>query len=270
MADQSVRSGDIFNRPVELIDPDPDNCRDIDSEVARADIEEIALSILKRGFDVDRALLVRKVGARWIVTDGHKRRRAVLRAIELGASIKLVPCRSEAQGTDEETRALLRLRAPGRELTPLEAVIDIKRLLGWNWTKEAIAEKLGKKTDWIDRCLELAGAPLVVRDAVKAGLAPTVGRSIARIARTTGADAGELVTKVNDHAVARGKTRATTQDFDAVVKPRTEPVSINSLAIAAVLAWEASGDPDRGATMAALRDHIGAATLDAMRVKLAA
>src|ERR1700734_893171 len=158
-----VRTGDIFARDIYTIDPDPDNTRDVTSEIARADIEEIAAAMVARGFDAGREILIRaKPGGRWMVTDGHKRRLAFLRAIELGASMRLIPTRSEPKIFTEEDRAIIRLRTPGRELSPVEAIVDIRRLFGWNWTPEAICERLGKKKDWLKRGMDLAGAPFEI------------------------------------------------------------------------------------------------------------
>lgn len=231
MAQESVRVADIFARPIELIDPDPFNSRDIDSPVAREDIEEIARSILTRGFDPDRALLVRKLpSGRWMVTDGHKRRRAVLRAIELGAKIATVPCRSEERGTNDEARAILRLRAPGRELSPLEAATDIRRLMGWGWSDAKIAAELGKKPDWIARCLDLAAAPIEVRAAVRdQQISPTEAR---RVVKEHGSNAGAIIARSVDHARTEGRSRARPRDIAAVMKPRTDPVSLPTLVVA--------------------------------------
>lgn len=268
MPQASVRVADIFARPIELIDADPENSRDIDSPVARADIEEIAQSILSRGFDPDRAILVRKNGERWTVTDGHKRRMATLRAIELGAEITSIPCRSEPQGTNEADRAILRLRAPGRELSPLEAAIDIKRLTAWGWTDAKIAERLGKKPDWIARCLELASAPLEVRRAVRDNqISPT---EATRVVRRHGTEAGTVIKAATAHARSEGRERARPRDVEAVTKPRTEPVSLCSLAVATILAWESGDSAELGAALSALANRLGPATLGAARGRLAA
>lgn len=238
-----VNLANIVGRSIDMIDADPENSRDMQSPTTLADIEEIARSILSRGFDPDRAILVRsRPGGRYMVTDGNKRRAAFLRARELGAKIELIATRSEIQGTNEETRAVLRLRAPGRELSPLEAVIDINRLLGWHWSKEKIAEQLGKNPDWIDRCLDLAAAPHEIREAVRTQeIAPTEARKLAREA-----DPVNALRTVREHANAAGRTRIRTRDVDAVMKPRTEGVSLCTLATIAVRAYrDWNGDPGR-------------------------
>lgn len=256
---EAIRSGDIFDRDINLIDPDPDNPRDVTSPVAITDIEEIAHSILTRGFDLDRAILVRKKpDGRWMVTDGHKRRIAFLRAIELGASLRGIPCRSERVGTDNEDRAIFRLRAPGREFSPLEASVDIKRLLAWGWTEKAITEKLGKQKDpgWVKRCLELAGAEPEVRQAVRDDkIAPT---EALRVIRKHGANAGPVIEAAAKQARSEGRERVRPRDVNAVTKPRTEPVSLCSLAMAVVKAWEDSSDTlDFQMAMEALKRHLG-------------
>lgn len=261
MAEAAVRSGDIFDRDVSLIDPDPDNTRDIDSPVARADIETIALSIVARGYDADQEILVRrKRDGRWMVTDGHKRRLAYLRALELGAVLRGIPCRSEKQGTNDEDRAIIRLRAPGRRLSPLEAVVDIKRLLGWNWTKEDIAAKLGESIAWVNSCLDLAAAAPDVRQSVRDDkIAPT---EALKVVRRHGPEAGTVIRKAVEHARGEGRERARPRDVAAVEKPRSEPISVCSLATAAVKAWRNSEEHLDGqrafrVAMEALEAHLG-------------
>lgn len=259
MAETAVRSGDIFDRDINLIDPDPDNPRDVTSPQAVADIEEIAYSILVRGFDLDRAILVRKkTNGRWMVTDGHKRRIAFLRALELGADLRGIPSRSERLGTDNEDRAILRLRSPGREFTPLEASVDIKRLLGWGWTEKAITEKLGKQKDpdWVRRCLDLAGAEPEVRQAVRED--KIAATEAIKIVRKHGEAAPRVTQDAIEHARARGKNRATSRDIEAVTKPREVPISLCTLAMAAVAAWRDSPETlDFQLAMEALEQHLG-------------
>jgi len=267
MANDAVRVADIFARDISLIDPDPDNCRDIESPQALADIEEIALSIMTRGFDADRAILVRKTSnGRWMVTDGHKRHRATLRAIELGAEIRAIPCRSEEKGTNEQDRAILRLRQPGRELTALEAAIDIKRLMGWGWSDVKIAERLGKKPDWVGRCLELAGAPIEVRQAVRDEQISAT--EAIKVVRLNGAAAGEVITKAVERAHGEGRTRARPRDIEAVTKSRVEAPSLCGVAVTVVMAWESGSAAELDAALGALAGCIGNATLEAARLKL--
>lgn len=277
MAQDAVRVADIFARDIALIDPDPDNTRDIDSQRDRDDIEKIALSILHRGFDPDQAILVRKSGDRWMVTDGHKRRRAYLRALELGALLQGIPTRSEPKGFDEEKRALYRLRRQGRELSPLEAVIDIQRLLGWGWSTKKIAERLGEKPDWVDRCLELAGAPREVREAVREEkISPTLAVNTLR--QHGQKEGAKLVAAAIEEGGGRARPRHVREVVEREEKPRTEPPSLCSLATKAILTWDAwiadieisDVDPALRAAMEAMRERIGMAAMDAAKLREAA
>lgn len=255
-------SGDIFIRDIALIDPDPLNTRDMTSQVAIDDIERIAREMVERGFDAGQEVLVRsKPGGRFMVTDGHKRRLAFIRALELGASMPGIPTQSEKVGTNDEDRAIIRLRAPGRRLSPAEAVIDIKRLIGWNWTPQEIADRLGEKLFWVESCLELAETPFEVREAVRTGKVATT--EALRAVHDHKEDAPRVTRAAVEHAAARGKTRATGRDFRAVApKARTEAVSLDALARKAVHEWRES--MAKGATvdamdkaMEALEQHLG-------------
>lgn len=237
MTDESVRVGDIFSRPLDLIDPDPKN-RSTETPRARAWIEEIAAGIVARGFDTDRAILVRKQrNGRWMVTDGHMRLAAAFLAVKMGADIKGIPCRSEPQGTTEEDRAIMRLRVPGLAPTPLEASDDIKRLMSYGWTKATIAEKLGKSESWVTSCLDIAGTAPEVRKAATENKMSTT--EILKVVRSHGDDAAAVIDKAHAHAQKRGKTRATAPDVAAVTKPRVEPRSVCSVAAVASAAWDA-------------------------------
>lgn len=54
------------------------------------------------------------------------------------------------------------------------------------------------------------------------------------------------------------------------VGARTEPASLCSLAVAAVIAWESGDRAELDAALDSLARHIGAATLDAARRRVAA
>lgn len=255
-------SGDIFIRDIALIDPDPLNTRDMTSQVAIDDIERIAREMLVRGFDAGQEILVRsKPGGRYMVTDGHKRRLAFIRALELGASMPGIPTQSEKVGTNDEDRAIIRLRAPGRRLSPTEAVIDIKRLIGWNWSPQEIADRLGEKLFWVESCLELAETPFEVREAVRTGKVATT--EALRAVHDHKENAPRVTRAAVEHAAARGSPRATGRDFRAVApKARTEAVSLCSLSMAVVIAWdnwetEVALPPNLGRAILALKQHLG-------------
>jgi ParB-like chromosome segregation protein Spo0J len=270
MTEDSVRVGDIFARPLDLIDPDPNN-RSTETPYARAHIAEIAASMVARGFDTDRAILVRKQrNGRWMVTDGHMRLAAAFLAVEMGANIKGIPCRSEAQGTTEEDRAILRLRDPGLAPTQLEAAEDIKRLMTWGWTRAKIALKLGKSESWVASCLDIAGTTIEIRQAVTENKVATT--EALKIVREHGDDAGAVIEKAHANAVARGKKTATAKDVKAVTERpapvRTDPPSLLSFAVAVVLAWEGGITSELDGALDQLAGHIGGAVLDAAREKM--
>lgn len=251
-----TRVADIFAYPPDAIMVDPDfNPRDMTAPDTLAWIDEIAFSIKERGFDPDRPLLGRKAGASFIVTDGHCRLAAIRKLLDAGEPILGVPCRSEPQGTSREDRQLLSLRAPGKALTPLESAVAIKRLISWGWATDKIAAHLGKSTSWVTGCLDLAGAPKPLRDAVRNG--EIAATEATRITRNDPDPVGTLE-RAKDHARAAGRERIKPRDVEAVTKPRTEAVSLCTLALAAVRAWREGDDAlDFQMAMEALEKHFG-------------
>jgi hypothetical protein len=79
-----------------------------------------------------------------------------------------------------------------------------------------------------------------------------------------------IIQDAKDHARADGRERVRPRDVEAVTKPREEPISVCSLSVAAVLAWETGDSDELDAALKALADRIGAAVLDAARQKVAA
>lgn len=120
------------------------NVRDDTAEL-RDHIESIAQSIIFGGYDASKPITAYQDGADYIVTDGHCRRLAVLRAIELGAPIKTVPVVLETRGVNEEARvAGMLTRNAGKPLTVLEIGRVYLRLQAFGWTDEQIAGTTGK------------------------------------------------------------------------------------------------------------------------------
>lgn len=156
------RRSDIFHIDPEVIEVEPDwNERtDFSGE------DEMVESIKENG--VIKPLLVQKTsGNRLLLRDGERRLRATKRARREGAEIQSVPVivlNTKATESDVYFQSLL--SNEGKPFTPVEEARAFRRLIGWGFTVEQIAKRLGKSATHVRNRLELAGASPEVQEAV--------------------------------------------------------------------------------------------------------
>jgi hypothetical protein len=82
------------------------------------------------------------------VREGHRRRRAILLAIEEGAQIAKVPV-VEHKGDEAEQSLLICTSNDGLPLTPLERGVVYGRLNAWGWSDQEIANKVGRTAEHV-------------------------------------------------------------------------------------------------------------------------
>lgn len=134
------------------------------------DIDELAQSIIENGVKVPLRGVKNRGTDQYIITDGHRRFKAVQRAIELGATDLLVPFIPDERGISEEKRVLgMVVYNDGKRLTLLEEALVYDRLLSYGLTQAEIARKVGKSPTHISNCILLANAPTVVKNQIKEG-----------------------------------------------------------------------------------------------------
>lgn len=140
-------------------------------------------------------------------------------------------------------------------LTPEGWIEQIRKIAATGLEKKAIVHRLGQlgqKADFVRRMFDLAEAPVKVRKAVaEEKISPTLAVNTMRSeGRTKGAATIE-------RAIAAGGGHARPRHVREVSdKPRTEPVSLCSLAIAVIWEWRNGGEGMEVA-MAALEKHLG-------------
>jgi ParB family chromosome partitioning protein len=146
------------------------NVRDLSTPDAKSKLAVLAASIAQ-GWAPNSALTVRLEGDDIYIVAGHRRHAATLLAQKNGAEIKAVPCIAEPKGTTEAERAVdLIISNSGEPLAPLEVATVIKRLIGFGWSHEDIASKLGwESVQTIDNHLVLLSSPQEVQDMVRNG-----------------------------------------------------------------------------------------------------
>ena len=227
-----------------------------------AHIRWLAGQMLSVGFDQTQPLAVIRhpeMFGHAIIRKGHCRFRGVLLANQEGATIQAVPCLIEPKGTNATLQTYqLGTSNSGRSLSYLEYAKAIMRLRGWGETDEQIiagfgGEEAGKTQGWLNAVLTLNETSPEMHQIVKSGaLADTTALKVVRRHK---ANAPVVARAAVEHARARGKDRATDRDVDAVTRPRVEPPSLCSFAIAAVEAWRSGDGLD--AAMARLEARLG-------------
>jgi ParB/RepB/Spo0J family partition protein len=168
----------------------------------RAHLDELKSSIRANGTIVP--LLVRwdTEAKQAVLVDGECRLRANLELIEEGVEILAVPT-VQVPGGNEADRLITSLTAnTGKPLSKWEIGTAFQRLIGFGWTAEKIAERLGYSARYVNESLELSDAPEDVKQLLSEQ-AVTPSLALQHI-RTDGAGAGvKLKEKV---ATARAKS----------------------------------------------------------------
>jgi ParB/RepB/Spo0J family partition protein len=246
---------EVLNLPPSAIDIDPRfNVREDGPDLV-AHIRMLADSIRDDGFMRTQPLTVRQAGDRIVIVDGHCRFAAARLAMAEGAEIATLPCLTDVRTGNEAERTLQLITAnAGRPLAPLEQAKVVMRLHSYGWDDKVIAKKIGRTPGYVAGLLELAAAPVDVHRAVVNGFSAS---EATKVIRKHGDGASGVIRAATEHARREGRDRAKPRDVAAVTKPRTEPVSLCSLAVAAVLAWDAGYVKEHAEAMDALRLHLG-------------
>jgi hypothetical protein len=218
-------TGNLFNLPVDRFDPNPGNIR-LDRQELRDHIRALADDIKTNGSDRTRP---RMVGDRAQVQDGNCRLMAVRVAISEGAQIVNLPCIPETDGMSEAD-SLVRMATRNTSLahTALEYAVIVKKFQSWGWTDTEIAKRLQKSRQWLANTMDLAGAPIDVREAVAAGtVSPT---QAVKLVRSEGANAGAVIAKAKAET---GGNHITAKHVQAVAPKTPKPPVIAAVALPA-------------------------------------
>lgn len=212
---------DVFHiEPSELKVKEGWNCREYDfNEEDEADME-LARSIAEVG--VREPLTVVYEGDNVYVTNGHRRRAATMYAIEnLKAEVYTVPVRIDDGDVDELDRIIGQLiRNSGKALKPLEQAAVITKLMKMGMSKADIAKKIGKSATQVSNILELAKAPVEVKDMVRGN---EVSASVAtKAVKDHGGEAAEVLQDAKELAASEGKKKPTQKHVDQVVQDSLE------------------------------------------------
>jgi ParB family chromosome partitioning protein len=168
------KSSDLWKAPVSSLRiVDGFNVRDED-DAYHETVEYLCNSIIENGYMDDKPLAgyVSEENGEHIVivTDGHRRYKAVLLAISRGHTIENLPVVTKPRGTSMEdlTIALVTSNS-GEKLRPFEVAKVCKRLIGYGMTEADIAKRLMLTRAYVLDLLNLLAAPAEIREMVSGG-----------------------------------------------------------------------------------------------------
>ncbi|WFO14457.1 hypothetical protein MAY82_18910 (plasmid) [Edwardsiella ictaluri] len=170
---QDLKKGDGFTiAPQLLLEEEGFNTRGAfcDNYYDRPDIKEgirVLAEAYKRG-DYVPPIIVKVIDGKVYIREGHRRRRALLRAIEEGADIKLVQV-VEHRGDEAEQNLLIATSNDGLPLSPLERAVIYARLAHWGWSDQMIALRVGRSAEHVRSARALLEMPLELKRMIQEG-----------------------------------------------------------------------------------------------------
>lgn len=175
--DGVAKRADAMKFRIEDIHEEPGfNLRDEGQEL-EASIDALAAHLVAGGIVPALEVRPRAEGGVFVV-DGHRRRRAFLKVADQlrdPAGELYVPVVAFT-GNDADRTARIITSAEGRALSPLEVARGYARLIGYGWTSQQVADKVGKTRQHVDQLLTLANANSDVQQLVRDG---TVSATVA-------------------------------------------------------------------------------------------
>jgi len=137
---------------------------DFNTRIDYGDIDELKNSIIENGVRIP--LRGYKDGDIFVITDGHRRYKAVMKALSEGVDIARIPFISEKKKSLDERIFDIILSNDGKQLTPLELGETYKRLMacGYNFTE--IAKKIGKTIKHVSDMVTVAGSSKEIKNLI--------------------------------------------------------------------------------------------------------
>lgn len=208
-------STDVWKIPPHHLHVKPGYNPRVDTPAYRERIRELAESIKKHGFYPEKAIavFVEHIGDQQLlfVHDGHTRLAAVRLAIEEGADIPSLPVVPVAKHLDPEGLTVSLLKSnEGSALTPYEKAMVYSRLSKSGWSSTRMADEFNVSRTHIDQMLELAAAPVRIREAVALG--QIAANAAVDLMRKYGSNAVPQLESMLTAAKAEGKKKVTPKD----------------------------------------------------------
>lgn len=133
------------------------------------DIESLAKSILENG-QVVPARVDAMADGTFLLTDGHRRFRALQYIVEMGNDEPLLKAIVNASRTTEEERILqMFVTQDNKPLTQLEVCELIKRLINLGHDQTSVAKKIGKSIAYVSTMLSVANERQEIKQLLSEG-----------------------------------------------------------------------------------------------------
>lgn len=231
LRDLKTGARDMFSIPPSMILVEQGhNPRDYRLPENRAHLDELKRSIAEVGvlqplwvrFDVP-APGEKKTA---ILVDGECRLRAVLELITEGTEIRSVPV-IQVEGKSETERLLLAVTAnTGKPLSKWELGEAFRKLIRFGWSDVDVAKKTGYTARFVAEAVELADAPMEVKELLSAQ-AVTPSLALATI-RANGSQAPAILKEKVETAKANGQTIAKRDKAPTTTKAAPAPAKENT------------------------------------------
>ena len=167
------------------------------------DIEELARSIEEHG--VRDPLRGYRNGEQCIVTDGHRRTKAIHLLLSRGVEILRVPFIIEDRKATESDYLLTQLLSnSGKPFSPLEESKVIAKLQTYGWAPAEIATKTGFELSKVERLLLLDSAPETMKVQIRSGKLSQSAVLEAVRGTETNAEATEVLAAAQELAISEG------------------------------------------------------------------
>jgi len=211
MLEIEAKSRDSYQVPIDCIRPLPNFNVRVHDAAYEQHIEQLTNSILMNGYYQDKPLAgyVADVDGQKIIylTDGYSRFAAVTRANERGGKFATLPMSIKpASASMEDLVVGMWAANEGKPLTPYEKSIVCKRLIGYGWDEEQIAERFGITKTYVNQLLMLIGAPIEIRRLVQEGKI-SADRAVFMLKKFGAKEAVAMLTNAEKQAEASGKTK---------------------------------------------------------------
>jgi len=134
------------------------------------DIDELSNSIIANGLKIPLKGILKTGEDKFILTDGHRRHKAILLAYERGyTDIKITLTPEQKQSHEERILSMITYNS-GKPFEMLEEADIYQRLINYGWTVSQIASKVGKSGQYIRDCILLMTSSTTLKKQIQKGL----------------------------------------------------------------------------------------------------
>jgi ParB family chromosome partitioning protein len=170
------------------------------------DLDGLMKSIIANG-QIEPVLGYKVQGSeQYVLTDGHRRFKAIQMAIEQGHDIPYVKLIKTSANPEDRLFQMVITGVDKKPLTPLEEAETYKRLVALGYEVKEIAARVGKSVPHVYNGLKLADAPKLVKNAVQGGsVSATTVTQIMREVKDTDDVVNILTEAINSAKGKKGK-----------------------------------------------------------------